>query len=169
MTSTNRSPVTYTTDLTLEEPRRHRYFRFGLPTGLGFGLLLATYLGEGWNLIGGLFILAVLLVIAQAIAMSLLTAYRIEINDSELAASTPVRRVRLAWEDVGRLEIVDRRDRAFPRRIALIRARGDSEFFVLDSLPGFELLIDRLKWKSTQAGPFPMARWKRFLLLQWGV
>lgn len=153
--------------LTFEEPRRYRYMRFGFPAGLLFLASAAAGLAQGLSPMLGLFYLAFVLLIAQATAVAMLTAYRVRVTDEGLTGEVPFRQIAVPWTGIRSLEMVDRRDLAFPRR--LVRIVGPTtSLFAFDSTERFDEMLGQM---SRRAGirVSAMPLWERLLLLQWGV
>lgn len=153
----------------LTEPAVHRWMRFGLPAGMGFFLVIALALGVGFHPLFALFVIAFVWLISQSVAMNLLTAHRIQMVDDGMHVWTLARHMLVPWTDVQRIELVDRRDQASPRRLARVIASQGRQFLVFDSIHGFDSLLERIERQSRAAVRAQMEFWKRLLLLQWGV
>lgn len=151
----------------LHESLRFRYMRYGLPAGLTFFIVVAVSLVDGMNFPFALFLATFVLLIAQAAAMATLSVYRVDLMTEVLIARTVLQEIRIPWKRIRTVELVDRKDLAFPRRFVRI-AGGGREFFVFESIGQFDKLLEQITSRSTIA-PAPMPAWKRAVLLQWGV
>lgn len=150
------------------EPRRFRFMRLGLPLGLGLFLVLVAWLATGTLLQFGLVIVAMTLVVAYPTALVLLTAYRMEVHPEVLRARTPLREISIPWEEVEGLEMIDRRDLAYPRRLLRVKSKRE-QVFVFDSVDRFDELVDAIVKQVPEIKPRGMPLWKRIVFLQWGV
>lgn len=163
------SPDRPSSSFEIAEPSAYRWMRFGLPSGLAFFLLIAAYLGTGFHPLFVAFVAAFVLLLSQAVAINLLTAHHIRVDESGVQVRTLMRHVSIPWNDISRVELVDRRDQAHPRRLARVIASRGRQFFVLDSIRSFDAFLDEVRRRDRAIIGTSLPLWKRFLLLQWGV
>lgn len=149
-----------------DEPVRYRYMRFGFPAGVLLFALIAAGISQGMSFPFVLILLVFTFLVSQATAMSMLAAHRILVTERDLIAQTFLRKVRVAWDELAAVEILDLEREEVPRRFLRIYGRG-FEFFIMDSVLGFEDVLREIIRRAPSTRISNMPLWRRLLLLQW--
>lgn len=149
------------------EAQRFRFMRLGFPIGLALLILVSIVVGHGEPPLIALLVLgAAIVLIAAALAMSVLTAYAVSASERCLEVRCWRGRVFVPWSTVRSLEIADRRQVATPGRMLMLNRSG-APVFVFDSIERFDQLVQVLAQRSSQP-VLPMPTWKKIAYLQWG-
>lgn len=151
-----------------EQRLRHSLMPFGLPAALlAFLSFLLVVAWHADQLPVPFLLLYVLFALVAAIetAMAALAARRVRVSFDAITGRTLFRDVRIPWDQVISIELVDRKA-DYPRRILLLTG-VNSQFIVLSWIGGFDRLLESIRshWPRHQVTPMPL--WKRLVLLQW--